>query len=165
MKVKKIKLDNFKRFTNLSISDLPDNAKLVVIVGPNGSGKSSLFDGFNTWYRGNAGFGYPSDEVYYRRNSEKSYDRNNSVKVTFHDHPEETRVDKKSMYFRTAYRNDPDFNVTNFTKVLAPHTNVKVNRFIDNDVTVSENYQRLVYSTMSGVYSKDNDLKNVQELR
>lgn len=64
MKVKSIKLDNFKRFTNLSISKLPDNTKLVIIVGPNGSGKSSLFDAFNTWYRGNSGFGYPSDKEF-----------------------------------------------------------------------------------------------------
>ena len=165
MKVKSIKLDNFKRFTNLSISELPDNAKLVIIVGPNGSGKSSLFDAFNTWYRGNSGFGYPSDEEYYRKDSKKSYNRSNSVKVTFHDHPEGTPVHKKSMYFRTAYRNDPDFNIANFGRVGAPHENLKVNRFIDNDQTVSENYQRLVHSTMSGVYSEDNDLKSVKELR
>ncbi len=92
MKVKSIKLDNFKRFTNLSISELPDNAKLVIIVGPNGSGKSSLFDAFNNWYRGNSGFGYPSDEVYYRKDSKKSYNQSESVKVTFHDHPEGTQV-------------------------------------------------------------------------
>jgi predicted ATPase len=165
MKVKSIKLENFKRFTNLTISDLPDNAKLIVLIGPNGCGKSSLFDAFNSWYRGNSGFGYPSDEEYYRKDSTKSYNRHNSVKVTFHDHPEGSQVQKKAMYFRTAYRNDPDFNISTFGRIGAPHDNLKVNRFIDNDQTVSENYQRLVHSTMSGVYSEVNDLKSVKELR
>lgn len=165
MKVSSIKLENFKRFTNLAISGIPDNAKLVIIVGPNGSGKSSLFDAFNTWYRGHSGFGVPNDELYYRKDTTKTYNRNTSVVVRFHDHPDGQQVHKKSMYFRTAYRNDPDFNITNFTRVGVPHAQLKVNRFIDNDMTVSENYQRLVHSTMSGVYSESNDSKSVKELR
>ena len=50
MKIKKIHLEKFKRFTDLVIEDIPSTAKLVVLVGPNGCGKSSLFDSFRTWY-------------------------------------------------------------------------------------------------------------------
>lgn len=46
MRIKKIVLENFKRFTKLEIDNLPDSSKLVVIIGSNGSGKSSLFDAF-----------------------------------------------------------------------------------------------------------------------
>jgi AAA15 family ATPase/GTPase len=165
VKISSIELDNFKRFDNLIITDIPTTAKLVIIVGPNGSGKSSLFDAFNTWYRGHSGFGAPNDEGYYRKDTKKAYNRNNSVSVKFHDHLDGQPVHKKSMYFRTAYRNDPDFNISTFGKVGAPHEQVKVNRFIDNDQTVSENYQRLVHSTMAGVYSESNDAKNVNDLR
>jgi predicted ATPase len=165
VKISSIELDNFKRFDNLIITDIPTTAKLVIIVGPNGSGKSSLFDAFNTWYRGHSGFGAPNDEGYYRKDTKKAYNRNNSVSVKFHDHLDGQPVHKKSMYFRTAYRNDPDFNISTFGKVGAPHEQVKVNRFIDNDQTVSENYQRLVHSTMAGVYSESNDAKNVKDLR
>lgn len=165
MKVSSIKLENFKRFTNLTVSGLPENAKLIIIVGPNGSGKSSLFDAFNTWYRGHSGFGFPSDETYYRKDARKSYNRNNSVEVIFYDHPQDQPVHKKSMYFRTSYRNDPDFNISNFGKVGAPHEQLKVMRFIDNDQTVSENYQRLIYSTVTGVYSESNNGKKVEDLR
>ncbi len=50
MRVKRIHLENFKRFTDLTIEGIPETAKLVVLIGPNGCGKSSLFDSFKTWH-------------------------------------------------------------------------------------------------------------------
>lgn len=47
MRIKKIELKNFKRFTDLTISDIPETSKLVLLIGSNGSGKSSLFDAFD----------------------------------------------------------------------------------------------------------------------
>ncbi len=44
MKIKSIKLKDFKRFTDLTVERLPETAKLVVMIGPNGCGKSSVFD-------------------------------------------------------------------------------------------------------------------------
>ena len=44
MKIKSIKLQNFKKFSNLTIEGLKDTVKLVVLLGPNGSGKSSLIE-------------------------------------------------------------------------------------------------------------------------
>ena len=49
MKIKSIKLKDFKRFTDLTIEGLPETAKLVVMIGPNGCGKSSMFDALNTY--------------------------------------------------------------------------------------------------------------------
>jgi AAA15 family ATPase/GTPase len=46
MKIKSVQLKNFKRFTDLTIENIPEQAKLVLLIGANGSGKSSLFDGF-----------------------------------------------------------------------------------------------------------------------
>ena len=44
MKIKKIKLEKYKRFHGITI-DLGDNPKrIVALVGPNGCGKSSIFD-------------------------------------------------------------------------------------------------------------------------
>ncbi len=47
MRIASLTLENFKRFTHLEIGDLPEAAKLVLLVGSNGSGKSSVFDAFN----------------------------------------------------------------------------------------------------------------------
>ena len=46
MKIAKIHLTNFKRFTDLLIDNIPSTSKLVLLIGANGSGKSSLFDAF-----------------------------------------------------------------------------------------------------------------------
>ena len=46
MKIKSLQLKNFKRFTDLTLQDIPDNAKLVLLIGSNGSGKSSVFNAF-----------------------------------------------------------------------------------------------------------------------
>ncbi len=44
MKIRNIRLQDFKKFSNLTIDNLPDTVKLVVLLGPNGCGKSSLIE-------------------------------------------------------------------------------------------------------------------------
>ena len=46
MRITKVELKNFKRFTDLTIDGIPTDAKLVLLIGSNGSGKSSVFDAF-----------------------------------------------------------------------------------------------------------------------
>ena len=46
MRIKSVHLSNYKRFTDLTMSDIPVSARLVVLIGPNGCGKSSVFDAF-----------------------------------------------------------------------------------------------------------------------
>jgi AAA15 family ATPase/GTPase len=78
MKIKKLELVNFKRFTHLVIdmSRLPEAPKLVLLVGVNGSGKSSVFDAFEAISRGNK-INNPeiSLEDYYRK------DKNNLFEI------------------------------------------------------------------------------------
>ncbi len=45
-RIRKVELQNFKRFTHLVIDEIPESAKLVLLIGSNGSGKSSVFDAF-----------------------------------------------------------------------------------------------------------------------
>lgn len=47
MRITKLELLNFKRFTELTIDKIPDTSKLVLLIGANGSGKSSVFDAFD----------------------------------------------------------------------------------------------------------------------
>lgn len=165
MKVSEINLKNFKRFKNTKITGIPRESKLVIIVGTNGSGKTSLFDAFYHWYKLNVGFGYSGDKAYYVKEKSEEFNPNRNVNVIFHDSEQGTPKDKKCMYFRTAYRNEPDFNVTSFSRLGVPTDNIRFQRLIDNDQSVSQNYQRLIYSTLSSVYSDVNDEKSVKELR
>src|SRR5450756_566203 len=154
MRIASVRLQNFKRFTDLVIREIPETARLVVVVGPNGCGKSSLFDALLHWHRMKVGFGINGDELYYRKDSQQSFGWNESVAVTLHgnDVPQ-----KGSLYVRTAYRNDPDFSISAFSRPQVPSETSRFSRVIENDQAVSENYQRLVYETMAGVYDSAND--------
>lgn len=162
MKISSIKLKNFKRFTDLHITEIPKAAKLVVVVGPNGCGKSSLFDAMIHWHRRAAGFGINQDKAYYQKLSAEAFDWHQTVEVTLHDG---AQPKKGNLYVRTAYRNDPDFSVDGINRPGDPSETVRVARAIDNDQTVSDNYRRLVYDTMVGVYDETNDAKTVRHLR
>lgn len=162
MRVKSIHLKNFKRFTDLEITGIPDTTKLVVVVGPNGSGKSSLFDAFISWHRQKVGWGLDTDQSYYRKEREEAFSWNESVVVKTHENISPV---KSSLYVRTAYRNDPAFNIESITHLGSPADKLRVARSIQNDQAVAQNYQRLVYDTISGVYNDGNNTKTVETLR
>jgi hypothetical protein len=162
MRVSSVRLKNFKRFTDLLVRDIPISAKLVVVVGPNGCGKSSLFDGFLQWYRQRVGFGAGNEDVYFRKDIQQPFAWNESVEVSLHGG---LSPKKGSLYVRTAYRNDPDFSISEISRQNIPSESVRFNRVIENDQTVSENYRRLVYDTTAAIYNPVNDEKTVQALR
>lgn len=169
MHIKSVKLIKFKRFTNLAITEIPSSAKLIVLVGPNGSGKTSLFEAFNHWYR-LISFGTPGKQDYIEKKLEGEYSNGawyqDKVKIEFYDLPsqEQERV-KGKFYFRTAYRNEPDFTIGNLSQQIDPTQSNKLESLMLNDQTVSENYQRLVAQTLAGVYKDENNEKSVLELR
>lgn len=162
MRIESIHLKNFKRFTNLLIHRIPNTARLVVVVGPAGCGKSSLFDALLLWYRQKVGFGIYTDELYFRKDPQQPFTWPESVLVTLHGGVSPKRG---GLYIRTAYRNDPDFSITGLNRPNVPSETIRLNRVIENDQTVSENYQRLVYDTTAAIYDSANDEKTVRALR
>lgn len=70
MRIKNIELKNFKRFTDLTIANIPQTSKLVLIIGSNGSGKSSLFDAFDLLKKETYKFLVNDVKSYYRKNQE-----------------------------------------------------------------------------------------------
>lgn len=162
MKISTVQLRNFKRFSDLKIKNIPQSAKLVVVLGPNGCGKSSLFDAMLQWYKTNTGFGINNDEKYFRKDATQQFDWSHSILIETHGNE---RPQKGSLYVRTAYRNDPDFNISSLNRETSPSDTVRLNRIIDNDQTVGINYQRLLQDTMSGIFNPENNTKTVQQLR
>lgn len=166
MRIKEILISDFKRFTNLKIVGLPNTAKLVVLVGPNGSGKTSLFEAFNHWYR-LEGFGNVGQEDFFVKKDSQKISGNwyqNKVKIEFHDTFVKQEL-KDKFYFRTAYRNEPDFTVNSLNNQRNPTEHSKFESLNGNDLTVSENYQRLISQTLAGVFNESNNAKTVEIYR
>ena len=177
MKIKKIELENFKRFTHLTVEDIPEEAKLVVLVGPNGSGKTSFMEAMNHYYK-YAGYNNIGDYRYLSKTGnidELDYSRwyacaSKLVNIDFHDIslPKDIGNNgniKGHLYFRSAYRNEPDFQISSMQKQKDPTESIRLDSLIQNDQTVSENYQRLIADTITGVFNNENDSKSVATLR
>ena len=166
LKIRSIHLQNFKRFTDLKIQNIPPTAKLVVLLGPNGCGKSSLFDAFH--YESSAYTGRrPDNPNYY----EKVRGMGLHCQITFHDGV----ASEKSFYIRTAYRNQPDIiipeaGLQQITQQMEPITRERrFNTMTQNDAAVFSNFQRLTTNAYQEVVKqineKENDSKNLGQLR
>ena len=166
MRVKQIQVYVFKRFTKLSILELPETAKVVVLTGPNGSGKSSLFDAFKMWHYFHEGQSGTQDEDYHFKKGETALPWGQHINIEFHDEmPVSPEDKKKAVYIRSAYRNDPNFITQRINRMGSVLEGKKISKLIENDSIVSENYQRLVSSSIESLYSGDHDSKTVCELR
>lgn len=167
IRLKNVVINDFKRFTDLTVENIPENARLIMLAGPNGSGKSSFFDALNTWQRYSAQQSQNWDVGYHRKISSSRQDTwQSDVKVTFHNpEPSNTVEKKKAFYFRSAYRNDPDFQTTRLNRVpdLLDHT--RFNRMIDNDAAVSQNYQRMASQGLEDVYEREEPGVTIGEFR
>lgn len=166
MKIKEIHLSNYKRFTELTIKELPSTAKLVVLVGPNGCGKSSLFDAFKTWHLFRA-YGNGTDNDYCKKDQQEQRQGFELVDICFHNDVSHYTYEQfqETFYFRTAYRNTPQISIQSLQKITSPLSRVDHRMMIQNDSTIDENYQRLITATINELYDDRNDEKKVVDLR
>ncbi|MBA4075726.1 MAG: hypothetical protein C0508_11855 [Cyanobacteria bacterium PR.023] len=156
MKLKTIEITNFKKFEDLRIYDLPP-AKLIILAGPNGSGKSSLFDAFSTWQQAHH-TGLSWDPSYHSRTG---VGWGNHVRMGFHS----GIPSKKTFYFRSAYRNDPDFHITTLSHQSPVTDEIRVRRMIDSDGAVGANYQRLASNALEEAFALSSDSMTLREFR
>lgn len=68
MRITKVELKNFKRFTDLTVDGIPADTKLVLLIGANGSGKSSVFDAFEMFNAATKKDFENGGEQYYKKN-------------------------------------------------------------------------------------------------
>jgi hypothetical protein len=166
MKIREITLNHFKRFTDTRIIDIPQIARLVLLVGPNGSGKSSLIDSVNTWHRHHyAGFGGWDDTYHRKQIGGANVSWSQAVTLTFYDPQPDGEERRKAVYVRTAYRNDPEFQMDSLSRVgPATHEN-RAPRMIDNDQAVAQNYRRMVSNAFEDAYERAPGQQTMAEFR
>lgn len=114
MKITNVLLNNFKRFTNLKIDNVPASSKLVVVIGSNGSGKSSLFDAFGFFDSSIKNDVAINDDYwnYFRKRKDSPM----SVSISFNDNSSYTLgsnhftkpgLSPQTFYGRTSFRQIP----------------------------------------------------------
>ena len=165
MKIKLIKLKGFRRFKNLTIKDIPEEARLVVMMGPNGSGKSSVFDALLR-FRHRSGriirqepdsylikFGLSEKGIEEPEFEEPEFEEPEfeepgfeEPEVEFHTDPQnDIDTFRKSVHVRTAYRNDPlDSSYRYLSKTNPLIEQFRFQRLAENDQTVASNYDRIL---------------------
>lgn len=172
MKIKSVAIKDFKRFTDLRVVNIPETARMVVLVGPNGSGKSSLFEAFNFWINPFRGTSYQKD--YHVKVGSLATDNWNElhqkINLKFYgDAPnprESSEKSKKAFYFRSAYRNEPDFTTSGINRVGDTLDDQRrPQMLISTDTRVSDNYQRIVAETVAEIYRPGNDGQAKGEIR
>ena len=166
MKIKSIKLAGFRRFKNLTIEGLPEEARLVVMVGPNGSGKSTIFDALLKLKITRVG-NYPKSlNPYYIRLGSLG-GRLKEPNVEFHAAGPNTADEwSRSIHVRSAYRNDLIDSPDRFTAQSTPLTQVR--RFLrlsENDQAVALNYSRLLNEWIDGSTTRGLTPKEIKELQ
>lgn len=154
MRIKNIRLKDYKRFTDLTISGVPECARLVVLVGPNGSGKSSVFDSFLLKARAAiANYQLAGEtEQYYEKVARARHlgDIAARVAIEFHGPSD---VDFKTVFqVRSAYRNEADFRIEHLQASRKGEEGPRLARIIDVDAAVSENYARVAWKGLQDLY-------------
>lgn len=155
MKIERIEIKNFKRFTHLVIEELSENLKLILVVGSNGCGKSSLFEAINYWsFRSRLNIS--NEEDYYLKSKDSLY-----CDIKFYKN--NIAIENNNFYFRTPYRNQAEFKLTAFNEIR--NMDRKYKKMISNESEVSNNYNILIGNTINELFFERNNDKKVSDLR
>ena len=162
MKIKSIHLQNFKRFTDLKIQNIPATAKLVVLLGPNGCGKSSLFDALHHKSYEYRQIGHRLDPDYHFKMSALAHQ---AVPLTIEFHNTSQTDLRKAIYTRTAYRNDPMMNVSAIQTMQSVFQETRFSMMIENDAAVVNNFQRLASNALERAFRKEDRSKTLADFQ
>lgn len=166
MRIRLLRLVDFKRFRDLTIQLGDAPTKIVALVGPNGCGKSSIFDAFEERLKDLKGANYAPPAEYLWRGAytglQGAYQKNEAVRITPDRDPPDFRRD--SFYIRSSYRFTPRLDVNELRKQPdALQDQVRPGSTSELDGRLTENYQRLQGQLISAYESGDKTGRQVRD--
>ncbi len=169
MKIKSLQFKNFKRFTNLTLQGIPENAKLVLLIGSNGSGKSSVFDGLEVLNRYKISQ-FSDNDTYYSKNKKPFQviaDYGNEflldTKIKVHQGPN-VKIVGDVFYGRTSFRQIPrltrlqlgtNFNINSDSD--RPHS------FIDRDERFENDLEHIFGKLLKEFFKSEEEKFEIKE--
>jgi predicted ATPase len=120
MRLRTVRLIQYKRFDNLLIDLGEYPKKVIALVGPNGSGKSSVFDAFEQVLSNTIGFqedlppSYHSKSWFDATAPVKTYDRGAAIQIRAVDGSSPNG--DTAFYVRSPYRYTPNLRVDSITQ-------------------------------------------------
>ena len=158
---------------DLTITDIPENTRLVVLIGPNGSGKSSVFDAFllKSWSeRRNYDTSSQGDYVgYYNRipgGPQYTSQIADSIGVEIHSRPGLAANEWSATFnIRSAYRSEADFRLQSIEPVQSARHSLRFARIIDADQSVSDNYKRLTWKRQADIDKDADEVMTIGQYR
>jgi hypothetical protein len=180
MKIKSLRLQNFKRFTDLTLEGIPEGAKLVLLIGANGSGKSSVFDAFG-FVASNIYAGFDDDVIvsssrlkYYSKNDTGLAIRIDLMKGHFvsyetsgpffvrntHSAP----ISSTSFYGRTSFRQVPRLTRTSLgnMKFDIEKDDDRALAFIDREERFENDLEHLFGKLLKEFFRSDRDNSRIK---
>ncbi|MBX9682459.1 MAG: AAA family ATPase [Hyphomicrobium sp.] len=153
MRIKEFHLKSFRGFTDLHVKDIPDSAKLIMLIGPNGTGKSSIFDALISWAGSKSGTLNWDDTFHFKHGEKETKSWSHAIENFVLHGPTKADGRKNLAYVRSAHRHEAEFGQGNLSSVPSA-TDRRFNRTIDNDAAISENYRRLIMQAVSDIFKE-----------
>lgn len=169
MRLKRLGLKNFKRFTDLEIYDIPQTTRLVLLVGSNGSGKSSVFEALHIISGQMGKASIASDSMHKKDNTIQEHE----YFLEFYDHGKVGLFDQvfnripeingNSFYGRSSFRQVPQLNRNS----LGATFNVKSDSdrpisFSQRDERFQNDLEYIFGKLMRLVFVKDESGENIK---
>ncbi len=168
MRISYLELKNFKRFTHLTVNNIPESAKLVLLIGSNGSGKSSVFDAFRC-----AEGQYPNDPNYYSKDPTispgviiKGFSEN-PVSYSLTDLKVDSTFRHLSFFGRTSFRHIPRLSNIRISESSpmsnAPFGEGQLKYFIDKDHLFEQDIEIISQRILKEVFRSEITSSQIQK--
>lgn len=162
MRITRLTLVNFKRFSRLSLEDIPADAKLVLLIGANGSGKSSVFDAFQAMTNARRQIGGSKgrvEEGYYRKNKSQPFEiyveDENGKTSSIVDAVSQFDLGSRQLYGRTSLRHVPQLlrKSLGFDPDIVKMDDDRPLVFIERDLRFENDIEFIIQAVLRDVFS------------
>ena len=174
MRIRNLRLRNFKRFTDLTIEGIPEDTRLVLLTGSNGSGKSNVFDAFEVISRNSKGHNIHNYDIdlkaYYRKKITSIYQIDISANKDIYSYEEQKGYtgkvfQPKAFYGRSSFRQVPILTRKNLgmSKFDFEKDDDRPVLFIDRGARFENDIEKISGSILEAFFKTDQDTKAIRE--